>query len=83
MASRWCQWLRVAGRTALLLTAGLLVTGALIAILGLPSTARRYPADEIARFRPTLGHGVLQLGGEALLLIGIVYVGRRWLRMRL
>lgn len=83
MANRWRQALRAAGRSGLLLIAAFLIAGALIAMLGRPSAARLHRADEIARFRPTLGHGLVQLIGEGLLLVVIVYIGRRWLRMRL
>jgi len=46
--------------------------------------ARRYHVkNEIGRFSPTVGHGLLQIGGETFLLIVIAYAGRRWLRVRL
>lgn len=51
--------------------------------LGPPSAARLYPHDEIARFRPTAEHGLLQFAGEGFLLLLVAYAGRRWLRVRL
>jgi hypothetical protein len=51
--------------------------------LGPPSPAREYRQDEIARFSPTVRHGLVQLVGETLLLSGVVYASRRWLRIRL
>jgi hypothetical protein len=72
------------------ITRGLLVlavAGAIAAVpylwLGPPSAARHYPHDEVARFRPTAGHGLLQFAGEGFLLLLIAYAGRRWLRVRL
>lgn len=51
--------------------------------VGPPSLARVYRQDEIARFRPTAGHGVGQFVGEAFLLACVAFVARRWLRVRL
>lgn len=74
---------RVAGRTVALLGAAALVAAGAYAMLGPPSPARRFPRDEIARFAPTLGHGLVQLAGEAMLVCLVAYVGHRWLRVRL
>jgi hypothetical protein len=60
------------------------VAGAALFWLGPPTMAREYHArSEIARFTPTAGHGLLQLGGESFLLALVAYAGRRWLRVRL
>jgi hypothetical protein len=54
-----------------------------IALLGWPTQARVYLGDEIVRFSPSMGHGMVQLLGESFLVAVIAYVGRRWLRIRL
>jgi hypothetical protein len=66
----------------LLLGAGVVTLGA-FALLGPPSEARLHGQNEIARFVPTLGHGLGQFIGESTLLAVVAYVGRRWLRVRL
>jgi hypothetical protein len=60
------------------------VAAATVLWLGPPTMAREYHIkNEIAHFTPSVGHGLLQLGGETFLLILVVYAGRRWLRIRL
>jgi hypothetical protein len=71
------------GRVACLCIAAALIAAFPYLWLGRPSRAREYRQDEIARFSPTVVHGVVQLLGETLLLSGVVYVSRRWLRVRL
>jgi hypothetical protein len=71
------------GRIALVLLAAGVVAAYEFARLGLPSELRRYDHDEIARFRPTVAHGIGQLVGEALLLVIVAYAARRWFRVRL
>lgn len=51
--------------------------------VGPPSLARVYRQDEIARFHPTVGHGVGQFLGETFLLVLVACVARRWLKVRL
>jgi fermentation-respiration switch protein FrsA (DUF1100 family) len=51
--------------------------------LGPPTLTRAYQQNEVARFRPTAGHGVVQLAGETFLVCLCAYVGRRWLKIRL
>ena len=52
--------------------------------LGPASIEREYHVrNEAKRFTPTVGHGMGQLLGEALLLAVVAYSGRRWLRVRL
>jgi hypothetical protein len=68
--------------------ASICVAGGVIAALfflwlGPPSQAREYRQNEFARFAPTVVHGIVQLVGETLLLSCVVYVSRRWLRIRL
>ena len=71
------------GRSALVLLGAGVVAAGSFALLGRPSEARRYHQNEVLRFAPTPAHGLGQFAGEAALLAGIVYVGRRWLRVRI
>lgn len=52
-------------------------------LLGPPSPERLYAQDEIARFVPTVGHGIGQFAGETFLVAMVAYVGNRWLKVRL
>jgi hypothetical protein len=71
-------------RAAAVLLAASAIAGAPFLWLGRPAPAREYHVrNEAARFTPTVGHGLLQLGGETLLLVLVAYGGRRWLRVRL
>jgi hypothetical protein len=53
----------------------------LILAYGPPSRIREYHQNEIARFAPSVGHGVGQLLGETVLLMLVAYIGRKWLRL--
>ena len=65
----------------------ILVTGlislVLYCIIGEPSLTRLYSQNEIARFNPSLSHGLVQLFGEAFLLAIVAFIARKWLRIRL
>jgi len=74
---------RLLGRVGWICLAGGIVAALLFLCLGPPSHAREYRQNEFARFAPTAVHGIVQLVGEALLLSGVVYASRRWLRIRL
>lgn len=52
-------------------------------LLGPPTPERLYAQDEIARFAPTVGHGIGQFAGETFLVALVAYVGNRWLKVRL
>lgn len=56
---------------------------ALRAWLGPTTIGRLYHQDEVLRFRPSAGHGLGQLAGEALLVMGCAWAARRWLRVKL
>ena len=76
--------MRMVARIVAIVLSGAAIAGAVLLYLGPPAAEREYHVkSEIARFAPTVGHGLLQLGGETLLLILVAYVGRRWLRIRL
>jgi hypothetical protein len=70
-------------RIIILLFATGIVAFILYGILGKPSLARLYNQNEMERFRPTFGHGIIQFLGEASLIALYVFVARKWLRMRL
>ena len=60
------------------------IAGTALLWLGPPALAREYHVkNEVARFVPTVRHGLLQFGGETFLLVVAAYSGRRWLRIRL
>ncbi|HSY50706.1 MAG TPA: DUF4405 domain-containing protein [Thermoanaerobaculia bacterium] len=80
---RTVAWIPVIRRTLLILIAAALVGLAAFALLGRPSLTREYHRDEIARFKPEVVHGLVQFGGEAMLVALVAYVGKRWLRVRL
>ncbi len=56
---------------------------AIFRVLGHPTIARLYSQDEIARFRPTLGHALLQFLGQSMMVGVTVYAARRWFRVRI
>jgi hypothetical protein len=55
----------------------------LYSLLGKPTISRLYFQDEIARFRPSPGHGIGQFAGEAFFIAIVAFVARRLLRIRL
>ena len=75
--------LRLAGRVVCICAAAAGIAIVPWLWLGPPSSARQYRRDEIARFSPAAGNGIVQLAGKSLLLGGIVYASRRWPRIRL
>ena len=70
-------------RIGILILATGLVSFALYKIVGKPSMTRLYNHNEIARFNPSLVHGIVQLLGETILLAIVAFVARKWLRIRL
>ncbi len=81
-AVRLAPFTWVSPRVLAILAAAAVVIGAAVAWLGVPSENRRYALTEIARFASSW-HGWFQLAGEALLLFGAIYLGRKGLRLRL
>ena len=75
--------LRLLGRSVLILLAAALVVAPAYWWLGPPLASRLYGRDEFGRFAPTIGHGVGQVVGETLLSLLVIWVARRWLRVRL
>ena len=70
-------------RISILFLAAAIIALALYGIVGKPSLARLYSENEIARFHPSIGHGIGQFLGEAFLLVVVAFVARKWLRVRL
>ncbi|HEV8505232.1 MAG TPA: DUF4405 domain-containing protein, partial [Chitinophagaceae bacterium] len=73
----------MAFRICIVIIAAGIVASVLYSTLGPPSIERLYVQDEIARFRPTWGHGIVQLLGETSLIALYAFVARKWLRIKL
>jgi len=73
----------IALRTSIIIGAACIVSFALYGILGRPSVDRLYDHDEVARFKPTLGHGIIQFLGETFLIAMCAFIARKWLRIKL
>lgn len=74
---------RVALRTCIIIIAAGIVSFVLYGIFGQPSLKRLYVQDEIARFKPTPGHGIIQFLGETFLIALCAFIARKWLRIKL
>jgi len=70
-------------RIGILILATGLVSLVLYSIIGKPSLSRLYNHNEIARFNPSLSHGIVQLLGEAFLIAIVAFIARKWLRLKL
>jgi hypothetical protein len=70
-------------RSGILILAAGVVSITLYTIIGSPSQTREYKHNEIARFNPDLGHGLVQLLSETFLIALVVFIARKWLRLRL
>jgi len=70
-------------RGGILILATGFVSLVLYSLIGKPSLTRVYNQNEIARFNPDLGHGIVQFLGETLLLAIVAFIARKWLRIRL
>jgi hypothetical protein len=77
------KFMSILVRIGILILATSLIALVLYSIIGKPSITRLYNHDEIARFTPSLGHGLIQLVGEAFLLAIVAFIARKWLRIRL
>ena len=77
------SWRHAAARSLMLIAAAVGVAGAMYAANGEPSAIRRVRQNEIARFSPTLVHGVVQLLGETGLVLLATWIARRGLKVRL
>ena len=77
------KFMSILMRIGILLIATSLVSVVIYSIIGEPSLARLYNHNEMARFKPGLGHGLIQFTGEALLIFIVAFIARKWLRIRL
>jgi hypothetical protein len=77
------SWRHAAAHSLRLIAAVIGVAGAMYVANGAPSATRRVRQNEIARFSPTLVHGVVQLVGETGLVVLAAWIARRGLKVRL
>lgn len=68
-------------RTFWVIAASAIISLAVLAINGRPSAARLRTEGE--PYGPTIPIGLVQLFGQGALLTAGVYVGRRWVRLKL
>jgi len=76
-------WRHAAVRTLTLCVAVVVVAGAVYLVIGRPSPMRLVRQNEIARFAPAVGHGLVQFLGETGLVVLAAVIGRRVLKIRL
>jgi hypothetical protein len=76
------SWWQGIARSMMIVAAAVVVTLVSYEAIGAPSRAR---ASEVKDqpYGPTMPFGAVQFFGQAALLAAGVYVGRRWLRVRL
>lgn len=70
-------------RLVTIAVATLVIVVPLKTLMGPARPERVYHQDEVARFRPTGGHGLGQLAGETLLVVLSAWAARRWMQVRL
>jgi phosphoglycerate dehydrogenase-like enzyme len=74
---------KACARLLIVVLATAFVGAAMYLANGAPSLRRKVRQNEIARFAPTVGHGLFQLFGETLLVVGAAVVARRVVKVRL
>ena len=77
------NWLVATVRSLSLLGAMLLVAAIMLGAKGPPQSSRDVRRDEIARFAPRLLPGVVDLGGQVILVVGLTWACRGALKIRL
>lgn len=77
------SWMAASLRSLLLLGAALLVGAVVYSINGAPTMSRKSKFDELERFAPSAGGGIAELATEVLVLIGVTWLCRDGLRIRL
>ena len=76
------SWLHGLRRVALVLVASALVSAAVYAVNGAPSSERQpQHVDDV--YGPTMPFGLVQFVGQGLMLAAVVYAARRWFKVRL
>ena len=73
----------ILSRMGIIIFAAALIAFAVYGMLGKPSVTRLQNRNEIARFSPTLDHGMIQFFGEAFLIAIVAFIARKWLRVKL
>lgn len=77
------SWLAATVRSLLLCGAAMLIAAVTYSANGPPTLSRKSPFDEFKHFAPTLGGGASELVTEALVLIGVTWLCREGLKVRL
>lgn len=77
------SWLAAALRSLVFLGAALLIGGIMYATNGPPTLTRKSRFDEFVVFAPRLGRGITELATEVLVLIGVTWLCRDGLKVRL
>jgi len=77
------NYLNIVLRISVITLAAGIIALILYYLLGRPSVSRLDTQDKIARFSPTVVHGIIQFVGESFLISIVVYVARKWFRVKL
>ncbi len=77
------KWTVTLMRIGMIILATGIVFLLLYTTVGEPSLSRLDSQNEIARFAPSLGHGIIQLSGETILIFLVVFIARKWLHVKL
>ncbi len=77
------SWLAATIRSLVFLGAALLIGGIVYAANGRPTLTRKSRFDEFVVFAPRLGRGITELATETFVLIGLTWVFRDGLKIRL
>jgi hypothetical protein len=77
------SWLAATYRSLVFLGAAVLVGGIMYATNGPPTLTRKSRFDEFVVFAPRLGRGITELATETFVLIGLTWVFRGGLKIRL
>jgi len=77
------SWFAAIRRSLLLFLASLLVAAVMLGAKGPPQPSRDVHRNEIQRYAPRPLQGVVQLGGEVILVVGLTWACRGPLKIRL
>ncbi len=77
------SWLSAAIRSTLLLAAAAIIAVVIYSTNGPPTLSRKSRFNELEIFAPSIGRGVSELVTETLVLIGLTWLCRDGLKIRL
>jgi hypothetical protein len=77
------SWLAATVRSLLLLGVAVIIAAVIYTTNGPPTLSRKSRFDEFVVFAPTLGRGMSELVTETLVLIGVTWLCRDGLKIRL